>query len=296
MHRPGCIRTLHICVLIRWGVLACMCSEPRAHLGCAQGDPSRSRQMNLWLCLRRGHFHGRKCLNDGKSCGHVQVDVRLLLKGGGIHPQDWLVVPSQDLEGSENKENNIKLQEAAERGDVDAIDHLIKAGAEVNARGPGLWSALHVAARYGHAEVVQRLVQHGANMEQRSGSHFTALHHAAMRGHADVIAVLASEKADLLATTLEGHTAMDWAERNGHLKAMLTIDAFLKAQDGSEHQGVSRYKQPDELLCAERRGMAASEDSGGAVRTSGGDSCSQDRRSGVFLQRANASSSSTSGR
>ena len=92
------------------------------------------------------------------------------------------------------------------------------AGAEVNARGPGLWSALHVAARYGHAKAVEKLVAYGAHIEQRSASHFTALHHAAMRGHEAVIASLADAGADLLTMTAEGHTAMDWAERNGHLK------------------------------------------------------------------------------
>jgi hypothetical protein len=43
-------------------------------------------------------------------------------------------------QGSGYTDSNSKLQEAAERGDVEAIDRCIIAGADVNARGPGLWS------------------------------------------------------------------------------------------------------------------------------------------------------------
>ena len=94
------------------------------------------------------------------------------------------------VQDSECREQNSRLHEAAERGDVEAIDRWIKAGAQecillsqcvrrrmcsltrmctqVNARGPGLWSALHMAARYGHADAAERLVLHGAHLEQRS--------------------------------------------------------------------------------------------------------------------------------
>ena len=102
------------------------------------------------------------------------------------------------VQDSEYREQNSRLHEAAERGDVEAIERWIKAGAQVktrgpgrecapllkcvrrrmcsltrictqvNARGPGLWSALHMAARYGHADAAERLVLHGAHLEQRS--------------------------------------------------------------------------------------------------------------------------------
>eukprot|EP00961_Rhodomonas_salina_P004224 57877-Rhodomonas_salina.1 len=109
----------------------------------------------------------------------------------------------------------VALQEAAERGCCDGISSALEAGAEVNGRGPGLWTALHLAARYGHAKAVERLVEAGANVEQRNKLHFAPLHHAAMRGHTDVAKKLVELGADVHAITLEGHTAMDWAERNG---------------------------------------------------------------------------------
>jgi ankyrin repeat protein len=154
----------------------------------------------------------------------------LNLRGGGFDLLDWMTVPALDLENSEHKEINKKLLEAAESGDVESIDLCMRAGAEINARGLGFWSALHKAARYGHAKACERLVHYGANIEHRSGCHFTALHHAAMRDHSDTVTTLASLSGDLLSISLEGHTVMDWAARNGHVKTVLAIISLLKGQ------------------------------------------------------------------
>ena len=50
------------------------------------------------------------------------------LRGGGIHLEEWVVVPARDVEGFAYTEHNMKLQEAAERGDLDAIDRFVRAG------------------------------------------------------------------------------------------------------------------------------------------------------------------------
>ena len=147
------------------------------------------------------------------------------------------LVGAQDCE---RKELNSKLHEAAERGDVEGIERWIKAGAQVNARGPGLWSALHMAARYGHAEAAERLVHNGAHLEQRSSSHFTPLHHAAMRGQTEVVVTLGKLGGDLLARTPTGETAMQWAERNGHVHTMLAIHGILRTPSAHGADGVWR--------------------------------------------------------
>ena len=71
-----------------------------------------------------------------------KISRALHLRGGGVSLQDWIVVPAQDLAGTETRAWNSKLHEAAEKGDVESIDRCLKAGAEVNARGPGLWSGV----------------------------------------------------------------------------------------------------------------------------------------------------------
>ena len=69
-----------------------------------------------------------------------KISCALHVRGGGVSLQDWIVAPAQDLAGTETRTWNSKLHEAAEKGDVESIDRCLKAGAEVNARGPGLWS------------------------------------------------------------------------------------------------------------------------------------------------------------
>jgi hypothetical protein len=62
-----------------------------------------------------------------------------------------LVSAMLDIERCEPREEqrqlNRRLWEASERGSLDGIAESLSDGAEVNSRGPGLWSALHLAAR-----------------------------------------------------------------------------------------------------------------------------------------------------
>ncbi len=90
----------------------------------------------------------------------------LRLRGGGICLSDWMLHPALDLNESQ-RELNKRLWEAAERGDMQGINRTLQAGAEVNAPGPGLWTALHFAARYGHTNSVNQLISAGANLESR---------------------------------------------------------------------------------------------------------------------------------
>ena len=192
---------------------------------------------------RASRYFSRNLFTRQQQCRNEEFILNL--RGGGLDLLDWMTVPALDLENSEHKEINIKLLEAAESGDVESIDLCMRAGAEINARGLGFWSALHKAARYGHAKACERLVQYGANIEHRSGCHFTALHHAAMRDHSDTVTTLASLSGDLLAITLEGHTVMDWAARNGHAKTVLAIISIKKGKeaDGTLTHAHSRVRR-----------------------------------------------------
>lgn len=125
---------------------------------------------------------------------------------------------------------NRRLWEASERGSSKEIDRSLLDGAEVDSKGPGLWTALHFAARFGHTKSAERLIEAGARTELRSKAYFTALHHAAMRGHAETARRLVELGADIDAVTLDGFTAMDWAERNGHIQTMLQLSALKDKQ------------------------------------------------------------------
>ncbi|WP_410542724.1 ankyrin repeat domain-containing protein [Wolbachia endosymbiont of Tetranychus urticae] len=57
-----------------------------------------------------------------------------------------------------------KLLNAAERGDIDEVKHLINEGADVNAKDVYEKTPLHWAAEKGHKEIVEILLKKGANV------------------------------------------------------------------------------------------------------------------------------------
>ena len=106
-----------------------------------------------------------------RACGRICRDTlvvthTLRLRGAGICLSEWMLHPALDLNESQ-RELNKRLWESAEHGDMLGINRTLQAGAEVNAPGPGLWTALHFAARYGHTNAVNQLISAGANLESR---------------------------------------------------------------------------------------------------------------------------------
>jgi len=68
-------------------------------------------------------------------------------------------------------EHSTTLHQAAERGDVAAVEKLLDEGADVNARDEGGASPLHAAAFAGHRNVIRLLIKRGAdiNLEDNDG-------------------------------------------------------------------------------------------------------------------------------
>ena len=100
------------------------------------------------------------------------------------------------------------LIDAAQRGDVEAVESLLEEGADVNAaQGDGM-TALHWAAERGHAAVAELLIAAGAavDAESRIGS-YTPLHLASRGGHGQVVNMLVSAGGDPGATTTNSGVA-----------------------------------------------------------------------------------------
>ncbi len=108
------------------------------------------------------------------------------------------------------------VADAAERGDLQALQQLLRDGADVNAsQGDGM-TALHWASINGHPEMVEMLLFAGAAVTPttRLGG-YTPLHLAANEGHAAVVSALLEGGAapDLLTTT--GVSALHLAAESG---------------------------------------------------------------------------------
>ncbi len=97
------------------------------------------------------------------------------------------------------------LHWAAERGDVELVELLVYAGANVQAvTRIGLYTPLHLAAKKGNSGVVGVLIKGGADVNAKANpSGATAIHLAALSGSADVINQLADAKAEVNARESE---------------------------------------------------------------------------------------------
>ncbi|KAK1672064.1 ankyrin repeat-containing domain protein [Colletotrichum godetiae] len=113
------------------------------------------------------------------------------------------------------------LQQAVENGDLDMIDLLLKAGAEVNAPAASDCgaTALQLAAIMGRVGIAKMLIEKGADVNapraERGGR--TALEGAAEHGRIDMIQLLLSERADTGGRgRLQYMLAIKFAEEQAH--------------------------------------------------------------------------------
>ncbi|MBI5918598.1 MAG: ankyrin repeat domain-containing protein [Nitrosomonadales bacterium] len=117
------------------------------------------------------------------------------------------------------------LLEAAETGDFEAANTLLRNGEDVDERDERSWTPLLVAAFNGHEKIALLLIEHGAAIDARDRSGYTALHWAAYNGKNEVLALLLSEKLDPNLRNNSGWTPLMQAATRGHAEVVkLLID------------------------------------------------------------------------
>lgn len=120
-----------------------------------------------------------------------------------------------------------QVADAAMRGDGVEVRSLLRSGADVNLpQGDGM-TALHWAAEHGDVEMLQMLIIAGANLEAvtRIGD-YTPLHVAAEAGHGVVVRALLEAGADVGARrALSGTTSLHLAAASGSVSS---IDALVE--------------------------------------------------------------------
>jgi ankyrin repeat protein len=112
----------------------------------------------------------------------------------------------------------LQLLEVAERGDVSALDALLRRSADANVRDSCDWTALMKAANNGHLAAAQRLLDAGAGVEAADKGGYTALLLAASNNHVDVVRLLLDHGAMIDAQErTQGYTPLIWAAHRGHV-------------------------------------------------------------------------------
>ncbi|ESN90474.1 hypothetical protein HELRODRAFT_145664, partial [Helobdella robusta] len=122
---------------------------------------------------------GKQLLEASKS-GSAE-EVRILIFNGAPFTTDWLGTSS--------------LHYAAQNGQYDTVEVLLKAGLSRDAKTKVDRTPLHYAAQEGHSDIAQLLLLHGADMEAKDMLKMTPLHWAVERGHIEVVQVLLSHGA-----------------------------------------------------------------------------------------------------
>jgi ankyrin repeat protein len=84
------------------------------------------------------------------------------------------------------------ISTACSRGSIEAVELLIKKGANINVISslPRGFTPIMAAAVAGHADVVQILIEHGADLTIRNGAGNTILEAAMAHGHHDTVGIL----------------------------------------------------------------------------------------------------------
>ena len=121
---------------------------------------------------------------------------------------------------SEEDRNNTPLHIAAEKGDVESIQRLIRQGHDINDRNSFGETPLHLAASEGHLNAVKALLRVGAdaNAVDREGD--TPLHMSSLDEHHEVSNELIKAGAKDNIVNIYGQTASDYAALNKKLEEL----------------------------------------------------------------------------
>ncbi|XP_049597225.1 kinase D-interacting substrate of 220 kDa B isoform X2 [Syngnathus scovelli] len=140
------------------------------------------------------------------------------------------------------------LMVAAEQGNLEIVQELIRRGANINFDDVDCWTALMSASKEGHIQVVGELLDNDANMEHRDMGGWTALMWAAYKGRTDVAELLLSKGANPNITGQYSVYPIIWAAGRGHAEIV-----HLLLQHGAKVNCSDKYGTTP-LIWAARKG------------------------------------------
>ena len=123
---------------------------------------------------------------------------------------------------AENAGKETPLILASKNGHMDAVDVLLKSGADANYRDSSGWTALHNASHKGHDSVVQLLLDWKPvpNVDAQDINDNTPLHVASFHGKSTVVTILLEGGASVDARDRQGGTPLHDASQGGHLEVV----------------------------------------------------------------------------
>ncbi|XP_073502732.1 BRCA1-associated RING domain protein 1 isoform X2 [Phyllobates terribilis] len=111
-----------------------------------------------------------------------------------------------------NHKGETMLHVSSIKGDMPAVEELLKSGANPNVKDHAGWTPLHEACNHGHTNVVELLLQHEALVNTTGYQNDTPLHDAVKNGHVAIVRLLLQHGALQNAVNIFGLRPVDYAE------------------------------------------------------------------------------------
>ncbi|GEM_PF-3109043 len=163
-------------------------------------------------------------------------------KSGSIEVFDYLssLYSQRDWK---TKNGNTFLFDSVYLNNIEMADHLIRKGADVNAKDTMNSTPVIIASSLGHHELVKLFITRGARLGEKDKEGSTALHWASSGGYERIVDLLISRGADVNAKDNESFTPLHAAaayDRRHVIKLLVAHGAAIDAQD---NKGITPLKK-----------------------------------------------------
>ncbi|NXB71767.1 BARD1 protein, partial [Donacobius atricapilla] len=143
-----------------------------------------------------------------------------------------------------NYKGETLLHVASIKGDLAAVEQLLKNGADPNVRDNAGWTPLHEACNHGHGAVAELLLRHGALPNTAGYQNESPLHDAARNGHVAMVELLLLHGAARDAVNIFGLRPVDYAESE-KMKSVLMLPV--------KNESCSLNQPSEALSCSQPR-------------------------------------------
>ncbi|XP_009075475.1 PREDICTED: BRCA1-associated RING domain protein 1, partial [Acanthisitta chloris] len=150
--------------------------------------------------------------STSKTCSQVAIPLSPLV----------LKSPGGNTIARRNYKGETLLHVASIKGDLAAVEQLLKNGADPNVKDHAGWTPLHEACNHGHKAVVELLLQYRALVNTTGYQNDSPLHDAARNGHVAIVELLLQHGASRDAVNIFGLRPVDYAESE-KMKSVLML-------------------------------------------------------------------------
>lgn len=148
------------------------------------------------------------------------------VKGGNLDIVN-LALSDESLALKANNDNLIPLHVAAEEGQAEVVERLLKLSTkeqQVSAKTEKQRTALHLAAKNGNLDIVKHLVAAKSGIDDVDAKGLSALYLATKKRHHEVVKHLIDEKADPHQLDSQGRNSFFLAFQNGDLETLKVLE------------------------------------------------------------------------